>query len=243
MEVKLTDNAKKFLVFSYFGITEDELEKDDEDTKEKIAMKCADKAYEDMCRTLTFSEKMDGKYKKEIKGKRQGFRKAICKLIVENVFELLECNEDNFDSWHNTACRKIEKKANEYPGFCEQKLLAKRNKDDKEVFYYGQAQKWLNMTIKYMLMFDCFSKLMNDNDLENKLHVPVDNYVIKAAKGEKLAARIKISPKVWSKWNDEEYKEFQESLSDALGGESPMKWEEKAWIEIAKEERDQENKK
>ena len=88
MEVKLTKNAKKFLVFSYFGITEDELEENNESVRKSIAMKCADKAYEDMCRTLTFSEKMDGEHKKEIEGKRQEFRKAICELIVKNVFVL-----------------------------------------------------------------------------------------------------------------------------------------------------------
>ena len=61
MEVKLTDNAKKFLVFSYFGITEDELEENNESVRKSIAMKCAERAYLDMCRTLTFSEKMDGR--------------------------------------------------------------------------------------------------------------------------------------------------------------------------------------
>lgn len=35
MEVKLTDSAKDFLMFSYFGITKDELEKGDEATKKK----------------------------------------------------------------------------------------------------------------------------------------------------------------------------------------------------------------
>lgn len=70
------------MVFSYFGITEDELK--EKDAKDRIAMKCAERAYLDMCRTLTFSEKMDGRTKEEkknIEKKRKDFRRDICMCL------------------------------------------------------------------------------------------------------------------------------------------------------------------
>lgn len=96
------------------------------------------------------------------------------------------------------------------------------------------------MTIKYMRMFDCFSKLMNDNDFENELHVPVDAYIITKAKKE---FDINITNKPWSRWEIGDYTKFQKDLRKKLSDESPIKWEEKAWIEIAKKEHDPENKK
>ncbi len=251
MEVKLTNSAKKFLVFSYFGITEDELEENNESVRKSIAMKCADKAYEDMCRTLTFSEKMDGRTKEEkknIEKKRKDFRRDICKLIVdnmlgehsENIIGLFRCDKNDFCSNHEELCKKIRNAANEYPPKGNQKLLKKRNENDSMAFHYGQAQKWLNMTIKYMRMFDCFSKLMNDNDFENELHVPVDAYIITKAKKE---FDINITNKPWSRWEIGDYTKFQKDLRKKLSDESPIKWEEKAWIEIAKKEHDPENKK
>lgn len=236
MEVKLTKNAKEFLVFSYFGITEDELEKDDEDTKEKIVKKCAERAYLDMCRTLTFSEKMDGKPKKEkdrIEEERKNFRnEIISEQIVPGVIKLFSGDVSKFKDEHNTICENIKNEKWE-------NLLKKRNKDDKGVFYYGQAQKWLNMTIKYMRMFGCFSKLINDNDFENELHVPVDTYIITKAKEEFGITRPRDP---WSKWDDKEYKKFQGNLRDSIKKsskeESPIEWEERVWIERAKELRE-----
>lgn len=248
MEVKLTNSAKKFLVFSYFGITEDELEENNESVRKSIAMKCAERAYLDMCRTLTFSEKMDGRTKEEkdeIKEKRKKFRDDICDLIVKNLIKspgdkgLFEGSPKGFCGRHYDLCVEIKDTANNYEG--NSGLLLKRNEENKEPFSHGQAQKWLNMTIKYMLMFQCFDYLI-DEDYKGKLHVPVDSYVIKAAKelqkDEELAAKIKISPKAWSKWNEGEYKEFQDSLRTALGTRSPIEWEERVWIERAKELRE-----
>lgn len=259
MEVKLTNSAKDFLMFSYFGI---DLQEDEKDPQREIAMKCAERAYRDMCRTLTFNEKMDGKNakeKKDIEKNRKKFRDDICDLIVVEVKKLFEDGKDNFDDWHSATCNEIMKKAKECPGFYEQKLLGKRNEDDKEVFYYGQAQKWINMTIKYMLMFDCFRDYRRN--YEEKLHVPVDSYVIKAAKKlqkklkeKNLGIDIKFPANVWSKLKVDEYINFQKTLKCALEKladiepnkseyKSRYKWEEKEWVEIAKEERDQENKK
>lgn len=219
----LNDNGIEFLLFSYFGITKNELEKDDEATKEKIVKKCAERAYRDMCRTLKFISDSDEN--------RKAFRKDIYCIIVRRVNnDLFQCNDENFDNVHHEICNDIIIKAN------ESKIL--------QTFSYGQAQKWLNMTIKYMRMFNCFIKLMNDNDLENKLHVPVDAYIITKAK-EEFGIMGPRDP--WSKWDEKKYKNFQDNLRKAIKHhpeddngtqyKSPIEWEEKAWIEIAKKKR------
>ena len=48
----------------------------------------------------------------------------------------------------------------------------------EESMSIGQAQKWLNMSIKYMRMMSVLNKSIDSEDI----HVPVDNYVIDAVK-------------------------------------------------------------
>lgn len=228
----LNDNGIEFLLFSYFGITKEELKENNEATRKDIAKKCAERAYRDMCRTLTFNDSSDNE--------RREFCEEISNEIAKRVIDkLFKCdNEEKFKEEHMSLCNDIENIAKAYCGQSKELLLKKRNEEnDDAVFYYGQAQKWLNMTIKYMLMFDCFNNYREK--YKSAIHVPVDNYVIKAAKElqKKSAVEIKISSNAWSKWNEGEYKEFQDSLRTALGGKSQIEWEEEKWLEIAKAER------
>ena len=89
---------------------------------------------------------------------------------------------------------------------------------------YGQAQKWLNMTIKYLycLQYNKFKKAFH------YLHVPIDNRIIKSAyKDFKIAKPVES----WSKWNKEEYTNYQEKLIKAIGDKKdPLRWEFTAWL-------------
>lgn len=44
----------------------------------------------------------------------------------------------------------------------------------------------------------------------------------------------------WSKWEEKEYKYFQEKLKEKI--ENPLNWEADAWIKIAKERNNKNNK-
>ena len=66
--------------------------------------------------------------------------------------------QDLYDSWHRSVSDKIKRL------YSEQGIR----------FTYGHAQKWINMTIKYLYMLetDTFT------DVFKWLHVPLDNYIL-----------------------------------------------------------------
>lgn len=197
-----------------------------------ILSKCANKAYMDLCRTIRFKTD-DGNIKTE-------YKTTICdKLVLE--YDLLcnvvsACSSENekqeiFDREHNRICKEICSKYSEISDFT-----------------YGQAQKWLNMMLKYFLLTE------GDSALKSYLHIPVDSYIMQAVGSDnsKLKYCLKLecvpkkngtvgkysesSSKSWSKWNYEEYIAFQNSIRTAIAESDysfPIEWENQAWIEVA----------
>lgn len=77
-------------------------------------------------------------------------------------------------------------------------------------FTIGQAQKWINMSFKYLY---CFSYIHDLNINENRFlgcHIPIDNYVMDNAKKQ---YGIKKLPVPLSKLNDYDiYSEYQKKI-------------------------------
>lgn len=93
---------------------------------------------------------------------------------------------------------------------------------------HGQAQKWINMTAKYLLV-------LNDarvGDLVRFLHVPIDNVIAKQAEAELQVERPKSR---WSKLDTDGYEYYQRGLREALSLQnatvSPIEWEIQAWLD------------
>ena len=131
-------------------------------------------------------------------------------------------DRDGSKSWHKAACDAIRDKANSPEGNL---LLLKPDHQ----FTYGQAQKWVNMSLKYLYMmgFDDMSHV------EQVIHVPVDSLIIDAAND--LGVRWPSTS--WSKLdNYPEYLTFQKKLRKIIQGstERPLVWENHAWIEQAR---------
>ncbi len=108
----------------------------------------------------------------------------------------------------------------------------------EESMSIGQAQKWLNMSIKYMRMMSVLNKSIDSEDI----HVPVDNYVIDAVKKngkiselfdvEGLGIEISFNG-AWSRINDyNKYLELQNKIRKKLEERKyiPIDWEAEAWI-------------
>ena len=72
-----------------------------------------------------------------------------------------------FDAWHCKAIEKLIDKSKEYQELFEESQIT-----------VGQAQKWLNMSIKYMRMMG----LLNKDIKSEFIHVPIDNYIVDAVK-------------------------------------------------------------
>lgn len=214
----------EFLKYAYFNITKG-------DRMEDILSKCANKAYMDLCRTIRF--KTDDS---SIKAK---YKATICDMLMQKYDVLCNavsaCSDEEkqniFDKEHNHICEEIVKRYSEISEFT-----------------YGQAQKWLNMMLKYVLLIE------EDSVLKSYLHIPVDSYIMQAVGSDnpKLKYCLKLecvpkkngtlgkysesSSKPWSKWNYEEYIAFQSAVRTAISESnyhSPIEWENEAWIEVA----------
>jgi len=243
-----------FLWYSYFSVPYFVPESDKD--KEELIGICAERAYLDLSRRLVFKEEYKGDSKKK-KHLRQEFRSKICKTIIGQVNILLKSNA--FDDNHKTACEAIIKEAN------KEDVLQPCDGFDK-AFTYGHAQKWLNMTLKYMRLTGFWDDEFKR--LKSVMHIPVDSYILKVASSSssknKYGMDAEIAPayhdtyyckntkslteyhedganksQPWSKWNEDDYKDFLEAIRDALKkkplASSLVEWEALAWIEQAKE--------
>lgn len=128
-------------------------------------------------------------------------------------------DQSDFDERHARWCRdRIE-------------FFAAHPHQDRPEFClnYGQAQKWINMTLKYLSVLGCPA-------VENAyayLHVPVDSIVFDVA--QKPSPGLGVAPPAqnvaWSKLGEEDYLLYQERLREATAESyaSPLDWEAQAW--------------
>ena len=220
-----------FLMYSVFGIV-------DKDNKYDKKIKCAYRAYRDLARTLRYkytSSELEhakkGSKEGDFKEKRDSWIREMCTELINSI-DMFEKEKKEFDIWHKELCAKFVEPTEEDQVFCRGKEFLEKG------FTYGQAQKWLNMTLKYLWLMD----LLPTSISPEWLHVPIDSYILKKLKREdsfKECDDIKSDQylnETWSAFsNYDNYKELQERIRDMLKeeAEAPIEWEGTAWIEIA----------
>jgi len=209
------------------------------DNDYKAAMKkCAKTAYSDLRRgPLTGMGNMRKEKGDDVYWR---YRSAIEDLIVHRI----TCNtvdddpalfkiesQNSYNRWHKKTCDEM-RSISSSEKYCVSSYL--NNK-----FSYGLAQKWLNITLKNMLVAGLWDAKMRK--LKKWLHVPVDDYVLKGAKSSKEPYGLNI-PKnelpergTWSSWDDyeKEYIKFQDLVREettSKGFKCPIDWEFDAWI-------------
>ena len=101
-----------------------------------------------------------------------------------------------------------------------------KKENEETLFFYGQVQKWVNITLKNMLVMELWDK--DFEKIRNCLHVPIDNVILKPIKCD---LGISFSVKSWSRWNSCEYKKLQVDIRDKLKNKSPIDWEYEKWSE------------
>lgn len=178
----------------------------------------ADKAYGDMAKhTLRL---VDGSKADELK--EQGIEK-----LVELIWAGEKSKNLDFDKWHKEACDSL------------RQIYNNKTKNDNGTLTYGQAQKWVNMTIKYLdIIYAIWGFDECATPLEQYAHVPVDSIMLDIVE-EKLG--VKKPCKSWSKWdNYMEYLEYQHSITEAVSkldaeneyemtSLNPLQWEMFNW--------------
>ena len=145
-------------------------------------------------------------------------RKNDNKEKIKKALDLLDAESD-YTSWHCELCGKLQKV------YTEKRLS------------YGQAQKWINMTTKYLQVFAVIFKSIDDDEGLSKipeffwnaanikkLHIPLDRYIMEAYNIGSFGP--------WSKLNDKQYAECC-----ARTGGKTLEDELADWGEIAKKHR------
>lgn len=169
----------------------------------------SDRAYRDLNRTIRF--------KNMPQERRDSLRQSVTALFKKEIPALVEAgadNQENYDSWHRRICGQIRT----------------YYRDAGIEFYYGQAQKWLNMTMKYLYVCGEYTF----DGLFQYLHVPIDNYVFSIAKKELGIPQPTIA---WSRWDDynRQYMAYQSALRSKIRGYYPLRWEFKFWMKEARQ--------
>jgi hypothetical protein len=121
---------------------------------------CVGRAYRDFSRTA----------KGITKGTNGADRKRSAHGLVESLLKkaiVTKWTVATFDEWHRFSCA----------GICQHYA-----RNGYPEFHIGQAQKWLNMSIKYVLSLaaaDLFVALPGDS-LRRVAHVPLDDFILTA---------------------------------------------------------------
>ena len=217
-----------FYVGAYFKINPMDLcEMENEKTSNYVIRKCIDKAYQDLKRRISYRysnnaiANMDNEEEKT----------AYCKLkkeFYENITSIIS----NYLKAFPLSVIDIEN-INPY-GIIEEVIKCSRSSKyqklfrDGSVFSVGLAQKWVNMTLKYLWILGVL-----DDKYEEKLDVPIDSYILE----EIAKIGIEVKDIKWSTWNSwQEYKELQNKLKEMVWNEyqySGIRWENEKWVEAA----------
>lgn len=166
------------------------------------------RAYLDFNRTIRFMGTPDSE--------RAVLRETVTAYLKQEITRMATddiVNQKAFDEWHRGVCEHI------------RSVYHTQNIE----FFYGQAQKWLNMTIKYLFVLGAVSF----DNVFKYLHIPIDNYIFDIAKAEYGIAVPKVR---WSRWDDYtgQYLAYQEKLRSVISGYEPLRWEFKYWMKSAR---------
>jgi len=123
---------------------------------------CVKRAYLDLSRTAhgITSKKGAAQLKREA-------HRLVQSLLKAALYRKESWTLASFDSWHEHACSQI---------------CAHYASGGYSMFRAGQAQKWLNMAIKYALSLATLDILQLDNPsgLRRVAHAPIDNVILDA---------------------------------------------------------------
>lgn len=172
----------------------------------------ARKAYADMARrTLRIKEN----------SKERKVLKEQATKILQQAVEDLKNDSSDFPKWHEKSCNALIA--------CYGGQLS-----------YGQAQKWLNMLLKYLYVYDVkgYETLFSPERI-TALDMPVDSKVIDALRRKYTVKRPTAG---WSVWDRNTYRAYQTAARSALQNAPdienpderiPFYWELIHWSDVS----------
>lgn len=166
--------------------------------KNGLLTACADRAYRGLNRTLR------GLGKEQSKAKYIRIQTSLIRFSQELVSKDFE-DEKSFDRTHKDKCDNLIKVFN-----FEYKQIS---------MTYGQAQKWINMYLKYLF---ALGDVRVPGIVKNYqfFHIPIDNIIQDELNKDKGLKRIPIA---WSKLNNYQvYLDYQKLVREKYSPSIPM---------------------
>ena len=208
-----------FMLYVYFGNA-------GKNKKEMIEM-AVKRAYRDFNRTIDFNDEYKNlstdntKTKNEKAGRRKGLVDKVTEMFIRNIKSLkTKSNQKEFDKWHKDRCNYISKIYKDKVG---------ESFDNEKTLYYGQQQKWINMTLKYLYVIYNLKGIDDLNEVYKYFHIPVDSVVLDNVENIEIPKDEKNKNKCWSKWNKEEYLNFQKEMRKNIKDKALLDWEFENW--------------
>jgi len=94
---------------------------------------------------------------------------------------------------------------------------------EKPHLHYGQAQKWINMTLKYLITLSVISSALSDFERNfEHFHVPIDKYIL---------IDLGLNPYSWSRIDKEQYLLYQARFKERYPNVVPIVKEFSIWNE------------
>lgn len=169
---------------------------------------CIRRAYRDLNRTMHGFAKVG----------ESGAVRTRAATVVRSFLEALSSveeptpNQASFDARHQEACAR---------------LCCAFSADGYADFRIGQAQKWLNMAVKYVYVFG-EDRLPGYARYYDMAHIPIDNIILKQLR-PLGTPRLSTS---WSRINSyEDYMVIQNWIRLAFAGSAPLAVEFALWLD------------
>lgn len=165
-----------------------------------------DRAYLDLHRTLHGFAKHPG---------RVSLRGAAGECVRRAMTQLdAACQSQRaFDQWHQHACKQ---------------LVTLYGRSGFAAFAVGQAQKWINMTVKYLALFDADQPRRQRRLLELG-HMPIDARIFARLSAEGLPRTLRQTS--WSRIKEYgDYMRIQTWVREHFAGSSPLVVEFHLWL-------------
>lgn len=202
----MPERQRRSLIAFFLGSTAAKLDVTDPKLVEIVSRR----AYRDLSRTL-HGMRTHPEAARILQGTHHALRDFLVK--VERV-----STRKDFDNLHDQWCTETIERFSAAPHPQREFGLS-----------YGQAQKWLNMTMKYFAVLG--HPLLEA--VYPFLHVPVDSIIYKQAASFGVP---RPQSTAWSRLDRNQYKEYQnrlrEKIHQACGTSyAPLDWEVDAWIE------------
>lgn len=161
------------------------------------------RAYRDLCRTLRFHGGSGLEYRKYIDN--------LLKTRITNLIFTGITSQKQYGDWHHALCDE----------------MVTYYKTTEVEFNIGHAQKWINMTFKYLYIHGG----VDISGVFDFLHIPLDIYVFSAVEAELLIPR---PCNYWSKITDYTvYLAYQKQVRKKIDI-PPLRWKFSHWTTEAK---------